>query len=320
MHALDRAHRRPAKPNDTSASRECERLDRRPHDVLPHALSMPGGDGARISRNGRTACASPARRSATKRAGRLSGPCSASPRCQCRSSSQPAAAPMVRRCWNGCRGPHGARHAARLYARMSPDARRHRARSAGRSSRAKSSRLCARHDVGSGSGRCACPTSPRPDHHRRARAMGARRSRHRPAALQPEHVTRRCSGRRAQHGVLREAGFSYKPMVTDETAASCRAGRRARFRHAAQPREVRGVREAADRRSHHAHAGAVLLQRVILTRHPCRRACALRTRPAAQEKSSTATSTLPAMSRKCSERLLSSVRSAQTSTPWAASR
>jgi hypothetical protein len=72
MHALDRAHRRPAKPNDTSASRECERLDRRPHDVLPHALSMPGGGGARISRNGRTACASRACASRV-RSGALAG-------------------------------------------------------------------------------------------------------------------------------------------------------------------------------------------------------------------------------------------------------
>ena len=70
------------------------------------------------------------------------------------------------------------------------------------------------------------------------------------------------SGRRAQQGVLREARVQLQPDV-HRRDRRLHAGRRARLRHAAQPREVRGVREAADRRSHHAHARAVLLQRVI---------------------------------------------------------
>ena len=57
-------------------------------------------------------------------------------------------------------------------------------------------------------------------------------------------------------------GFSFNPGFSNESAACMLVGEQAFFR-AAQPREVRGVLEAADRRSHHARAGAVLLQRVI---------------------------------------------------------
>ena len=50
-------------------------------------------------------------------------------------------------------------------------------------------------------------------------------------------------------------------MLTDETAACMLVGEHAFVM--LHSREGRGAREAADRRSHHAHAGAVLLQRVI---------------------------------------------------------
>ena len=56
-------------------------------------------------------------------------------------------------------------------------------------------------------------------------------------------------------------GFSYNPKFTDETAACMLVGEHAFVMLLGA--EVRGVLEAADGRSHDAHAGAVLLQRVL---------------------------------------------------------
>ena len=57
-------------------------------------------------------------------------------------------------------------------------------------------------------------------------------------------------------------GFSYNPMFTDETAACMLVGEQA-FVMLLSREKFAAVREAARRRSHHAHAGAVLLRRVI---------------------------------------------------------
>src|SRR3954464_5466816 len=96
-----------------------------------------------------------------------------------------------------------------------------------------------------------------PSIHRLETHHGQSRTR-RPDAVR-EHAR---SGPRAQQGVLREARLQLQSDV-HRRDRRLHAGRRARLRHAAEPREVRGVLEAADRRSHHARAGAVLLQRVV---------------------------------------------------------
>ena len=57
-------------------------------------------------------------------------------------------------------------------------------------------------------------------------------------------------------------GFCYNPMFTDETAACMLVGEHA-FVMLLSREKFAEFAEAADRRSHHAHAGAVLLQRVI---------------------------------------------------------
>src|SRR3954447_14661481 len=63
-------------------------------------------------------------------------------------------------------------------------------------------------------------------------------------------------------------GFSYDPRFTDETAACMLVGEHAFVMLLG--REKFAVREAADRRSDHAHAGAVLLQRGLARRGRCR--------------------------------------------------
>ena len=60
-------------------------------------------------------------------------------------------------------------------------------------------------------------------------------------------------------------GFSFNPMFTDDTAACMLVGEHA-FVMLLQPRQVRGVLQAAGRRSHHKRAGTVLVQRGLARR------------------------------------------------------